>query len=258
MPRLPRAATPAGAGPRQERAEKLNTAGEYEGQHLSVTLADGSPLEIDLPAESFVAEAHGDALVYTRVDGGHSQVRLIDLATGCDSVLARPKGIVRSALMDADGAAVYVHAVSVGGRQDLGVTRYSLDGGSRLVVPPLDVDGRFGPTFGTRLAWSTDNSTLVVQSCGLEQCRTRLLDANGALTTFDADGQGELIAVTPRYLVAYAACAGLPCAVTSIDRSDGVVSQLAAEAWSTQVTPTADGAVISIETADSSTIEVSR
>ena len=63
---------------------------------------------------------------------------LIDLASGCDSLLAQPAAIVRSALLDPSGAALFVHA----SRRRAGATtasfRLPLDGSvAERVVPPL-------------------------------------------------------------------------------------------------------------------------
>ena len=144
------------------------------------------------------AQPDGDALIYTTSIAGKSEVHLIDLASGCDALLARPAGTVRSAVLNPDGTAMYVHSVTYPNRTDAGVARYALDGSAQQqALPPISDDARFGLTFGTQLGWGSDETTLSVQSCGIESCRTRLLDAqSGAITTFDADGQGPIVGVT--------------------------------------------------------------
>ena len=228
-------------------ADNIDGSGQLAGRAITGNAQGGKQFSIALPVESAVTPANGDALVYTRATGGKSEVHLVDLATGCDALLARPGGTARSAVLGPAADVVYVHSVSFPARADLGVARYALDGSSsQPVVPPLPGDDRFGVTFGTQLGWSTDGATLFVQSCGASQCRTRLLDvAAGSITLFDADGQGQIIGVTPNHLVTYAGCGGLPCGVLSIDRATGATATLADEAWSASF----DGTAVRIETA---------
>ena len=212
-------------------AQRFDSRGEFSGRAMSIA---GRSSAISLPAESFVAQPLGDALVYTISTAGRSEVHLIDLASGCDALIARPAGVTRSAILDASGSAVYVHSVTFPGRSDAGVTRYALDGSpGQQVVPPLPDDARFGLTFGTQLGWSSEGSALFVQSCAIDACRTRLLDvASTGVVTFDADGQGPIVGVTPQHVVTFAECDGLPCAVLSIDRNNASISTVADEAWS--------------------------
>jgi hypothetical protein len=226
-------------------SDRIDTSGVFLGRSISLDLP-GRAIAITLPAESSVSPATGDALVYTRAIGGISEVHLVDLATGCDALLARPAGTARSAVLDPAATAVYVHGVTFPARSDAGVTRYALDGGAaRLVVPPLPDDPRFGVTFGTQLGWSTDGTTLFVQSCGAQECRTRLLDTSGSVQTVDSRGHGQIIGVTRAHLVTYAACPGLPCAAISRDLATGVETTLADEAWSASL----NGTTLDIDTA---------
>ena len=232
--------------------DKIGVRGEFTGRRLALTTARGAVLAIDLPIESSVAPALGSVVTYTAAAAGRSEVHVVDASTGCDFVVARPADIARSALIAADGRAVYVHSVSAA-RADAGVTRYDLDGSdeSTLVVPPLPADERFGRTFGTQLAQSADGGTLAVQSCALHACRTRLLDvASSQVRMLDDAGQGALVGVTAGHLVAYRDCSGLPCAVISISRATGATRVLADEAWSASVVGGSDApAVVSIQTA---------
>jgi hypothetical protein len=237
-------------------AQKLDAKGQFIGRFVAVN-APGRALALNLPIESSVAQPVGDALVYTQSLGANSEVHLIDLATACDSVIARLDGTARSALLDATGDALYVHSVTFPSRSDAGVTRYALDSGAATpVVPSLAEDARFGPTFATQLGWSIDGGALSVQSCGGQACRTRLLNvASGSITTFDAPGQGQIIGVTPTHLVTYGDCLGLPCAVLSTDLSTAATASLADEAWSAALVAADGGPVVQIETA-AGTIEV--
>lgn len=217
----------------------LSAAGELTGQTLSLDAVAGAK-SIELPAEAFVGEAVGDLLVYTTYSGPTgSTIHLVDLATGCDEVAAAPAQIVRSAVLDPSGAALYVHSVSKVGRRDNGVARLDLASASSTpVMPPLAPNDVFGLTFGTQLAWSIDGAALAVQSCGFAACRTRVLDlASGSIATFDEPGQGAFIALTKTHLVTYADCLGLPCAVLSTDLRTGAVISLANDARSVEVAP---------------------
>jgi len=231
--------------------QKLDALGQFAGRNVIVRGA-GRSLSISLPAESFVGAPAGDAVVYTSAVGGRSEVHVIDLAAGCDVIVARPPGIVRSALLDPSGAAVYVHSVSNPSRQDAGVSRFALDGSAvQLVVPPLPDDPRFGVTFGTQLGWSVDGATLFVQSCDVDSCRTRLMDvASGAIWTYDGLGQGSIVGVSPAHVVAFGDCTGLPCSVISVDRATHASTTLADAAWSASLAAGGDrSAIVRIETA---------
>ena len=234
--------------------QKLDGRGEFSGRGLALA----GRAVLTLPVDLFVGQPAGDALVYTLSTGGRSEIHLVDMGAGCDTIVARPAGVARSAVLDPSGGAVYVHSVTFPARADAGVMRYATDGSAATqVVPSLADNARFGLNFATRLGWSSDGAALFVQSCGASQCRTRLLDvASGAIATYDGDGQGPVIGVSASHLVAYAACGGLPCAVLSIDRATGAESSLVDVAWSTTFAATGSGnAVVRIETA-AGTVEV--
>jgi hypothetical protein len=232
-------------------AERVSVAGEYLGRTVEIKTSSGKSLELDLPAESSVGAVHDNVVTYTRVQRGRSEVHAIDAVIGCDYVIAQPSGVVRSALIDSSGDAVYVHAVAGRDRADAGVTRHAIGGGPAvLVVPPLPVDDRFGPTFGTQLAWGVDGTTLAVQSCGFAACRTRLLDTvTGEMQVIDDRPHGALIGVTSDHVVAHEACHWQPCAVLSIERATGTVAVLHDEAYEAALVTRADGRVaVRIET----------
>jgi len=235
-------------------SQKLDPRGEFIGRGLALAGRAATAL----PVDSFVGQPAGDALVYTSSLLGRSEIHLADLGAGCDTIVARTSTVARSAVLDPSGSAIYVHSVTFPGRADAGVMRYPLDGSAPMqVIPNLPDDNRFGLNFATQLGWSADGTTLFAQSCGAEQCRTRLLNvASGAIMTFDADGQGPIIGVTARHLVTYAACGGLPCAVLSTDTRSGATATLVDQGWSTSLNPGTNGAAtVRIETA-AGTIEV--
>lgn len=232
---------------------QLARRGELTGRVITSQSAAGVPISIVLPAESFVGPAVGDVVVYT----GHSaaagsQVRALNLASGCDVRLAAPAEIVRSALIDPSASAVYVHSVTRADRADAGVLRYDLvTGKAAMVLPPLSAPDGFGPIFGTDLRWDVYGQALAVQSCGFSLCLTRVVDiSSGKITTFDRPGQGAFIGLTREHLLTFAGCPGLPCAVLSADVVTGSVSVIADEAFSAGVKATdPEGTVFVIETA---------
>ncbi len=226
--------------------ERLGTRGQYLGRQVEISPAAGAALSIALPVESSVSQASPNLVVYTRVTNGRSEVRAIELATGCDYALAQPAGIVRSTLLDPYGTNLYVHSVTGTGRGDAGVVRYAVSGGpGTTVLPPLPADARYGQTFGTHLSWGANASALVVQSCGFEACRSRLLDvASGTFEMIDEVAHGSVIGVTNAHLVAYAACSWSPCDVVSIERDSGSSRVLARDALSAELVTTDSGAIV--------------
>lgn len=222
--------------------ELLDRRGQLTGWSLQVT-RDGAPLAIDLPAESSVSPLINDAIVYTLSTASGSEVHLLDSGTGCDTILARPDAIVRSAILDPSGFAVYVHSVTRPGRSDAGVSRIDLlTGTATSVVPAFLQSDEVEPTAMTELRFSLDGAALAVHSCGFEMCRTRILDVGaGELTTFDASGNGPLIGLTRRHLVTYAACAGPPCPISSTDRQTGARLHLVENALDAYLQGDADG-----------------
>jgi hypothetical protein len=248
-----RAATDAGPGAGFARVTaQLARKGDLTGRTLSGRAANGAPISVALPVESYVAPPDGSVVLFTRSSSETgSEVRAIDLNSGCDIKLAAPSEIVRSAILDSSGVQVYVHSVTRGGRADAGVTRIDLgSGAAALAVPPLRPSDDIGPIFGTELHWSVDGSHLAVQSCGFSQCLTRVLDvASGVLSTFDADNQGAFIGLTADHLLTYGDCLGLPSDVASTDLATGRVSLLATGASSASLEGRSDGhALVTIET----------
>ena len=216
-----RAATDGSSrGLQSSNRSTLSERGEVIGRALNARTANGAPVSVDLPVESFVGETVDDLVVYTRyTPATGSQVRALDLVTGCDGLLASPSEIVRSAVLAVDGTSLYVHSVKKTGRADAGVIRFDLVTGiSTQAVPPLRPNARLGPIFGTELHFGADSGALAVQSCGMSECLTRVLDvATGTVATYDQPGQGQFISLDDEHLVTYAACGLMPCDVLSID-----------------------------------------
>lgn len=231
---------------------RLSPRGELIGRVLRLR-GGFSEAAIALPVESFVGPQAGSAVVYTRSGGGRgSEVHLVDMETGCDTVIARPSEIVRSAILNSDASAVYVHSVMRGSRRDAGVARYDLASDAMtLVVPALHPVQRTGPIHGTELRWSVDGGALTVQSCGFAECTSRVLDvATGELVRVDGAGQGALIGTTRDYLITFATCPGLPCSVSSFDLESGARNVVATEAFGASVGGGSGGRVLlSIATA---------
>ena len=235
---------------------QINKHGEVVGRALNARTANGVPVSIELPVESFVGDPVDDLVIYTKyTPASGSQVRALDLMSGCDANLASPKETVRSAILDPQGHFLYIHSVKKSGRADAGVTRVDLaTGRSLLVLPGLPSSKRLGPIFGTGLQWSANGSALAVQSCGLAACLTRVLDvASNAIRTFDEPAQGAFIALSGEHLVTFDACGGLPCDVVSTDLTTGDATLLAADAYAASAAPAPDGSVVvEIETASGS------
>jgi hypothetical protein len=211
----------------------LGKRGELTGRVLTAQSASGAPIGVALPIESFVGAPTDDLIVYTTYTAVvGSQVRALDLVTGCDALLASPPEIVRSAILDPVANALYVHSVKKSGRADAGVIRYQLStGDSAQAVPPLRTSAAFGPIFGTELRWSDSGRSLAIQSCGMFECLTRILEpGSGEVATYDTPGQGQLISLDGERLVTFAACGGLPCDVLGTDLVSGEVTVIAANA----------------------------
>ncbi len=148
-------------------------------------------------------------------------------------------------------------------RADLGIWRLAGAGTSaaasptwQRVLPPIIgvdpvADQRIGPTWATTLAWGTDGTRLAVQSCGIEECRTRILDpASGTVQALAEDDQGPLVALAGDWLVTWEACNGRPCTIRRIRVTGGTPESLAVGAGSVATSLTASGLRIALEVTD--------
>jgi hypothetical protein len=248
--------TPLRARPVQPRAVPrisvegvMSERGEHVGRHVQLRARQGAEVSVTLPADSFVGQPSGDWLVYGAAGRHGSEVRAIDLETGCDVRLARVDGVPRGAVLDAAGARLYVHAVEARGRRDLGVTRVDLASGVIApALPRFDPADDFGPVFATSLRWSIDGAVLAVQSCGADACHTRLLDTtSGSVAVYDTP-HGGLVGVTADDLIAFASGHERPAALLAIPRSGGEPRVIVADAYAAELVGTPDAPLLRVET----------
>ena len=194
------------------------------GQRLTVGRADADQSShLDLDPESFASGPFFGTVLVGTDDGHASRLSLIDLAAGCRWHVATAGDVVRHATLEAAGGSIVEFRVDRRSRADLGVWRRPLDGRDpSRILGPIGDDPRFGPTWLTELTWSDDGATLVVESCGENACRFRLLDvASGVVRTVADPTLGDLVGVVGGRVIARGACRGLPCPVVSVDRSGG-------------------------------------
>ena len=227
---LARPVTEDAAGRAWWRLEpRLDGSGRQVAQRVTLGSPSGGPARIvELDAESFAAGPFGSFVLTGSDDGRSSDLRLLDLDAGCAWSIATERSVIRRAILDPSGSAVYEFRVDRRTRADLGVWRRPLDGSAaRRVLPPVASDARFGRTFSTELSWSVEGDRLVVQSCGAFACRTRVFDPRAATTIqVDEPDLGELVGVAGHRLVTYVACRGLPCPLVAVDVSDGARTTL--------------------------------
>jgi len=198
----------------------LDDGGTLTAQQLTLGLIGGVTRHVDLPAESSASGPVLGTVLVSEDDGDESRLRLLDMAHGCETVLARERSVIRGALLAPDGAAAWEHRVNRTTRADEGVWRRPLDGGSaRRVLPGMPPDGRYGPTYVTELSWLADGR-LGVTACGEWACRVRVLDpATGRAAAFG--GTGPLLGVLGDVGVAQGACPGLPCPIETVNLRTG-------------------------------------
>lgn len=199
-------------------------AGTFVGQRLTIGNAErATEWRMDLDAESFAAEPRGGTVLIGTDDGRETRLSLIDVVDGCRWAVGTSREVIRSALLTPDGTAAVEHRVDRRTRADLGVWRRPFDGrtASRL-LPAIEVDDRFGPTWVTELGWSDDGESLVVTSCGEVACRYRVVPAaGGAVTTLADPSLGSFVGMADDRLVVREACQGLPCGVVTRALGEG-------------------------------------
>ncbi len=206
------------------RIDPLLTDGVWAGQRLILGRTGlDRPFRIDLHAESFASGPQGGTVLVGTDDGRTSTLSLLDLAGACRWSLATSDDVVRHARLSPDGRSIAEVRVDRRTREDLGVWRRPLDRGPvARILPPIDPDRRFGPTWRSELAWSEDGRTLIVESCGEVACRFRLLDEGTGERQAVADPSlGDLVGFADGRLVAHRACRGLPCPLLSIHPDGG-------------------------------------
>lgn len=208
----------------------LDASGSLAAQRLTAGRLGGLSWALDLPPESFAAGPFGRLILVGADDGEASRLSAVDVAAGCRLPLGGSDDVIRRAVIDPAGVAIFEFRVDRETRADLGVWRRELDGETSptRMLEPIPPDIEFGPTFSTELTWSTEGDRLAVQSCGARACRTRILErGSGSVTTIAGSDQGELIGLAGGLVVAYAACPGLPCPIEGIDPASGARTVLA-------------------------------
>jgi len=207
----------------------LGAEDTLSGQRLVLGTSAGSTHRLSLAPEAFASGPVAGLVLTGSDDGRISQLRLLDASRGCATGIAEEADVVRSAIMLPDGTAILEHRVDRSTRADLGVWRRSTVTGEAVrVLDPMPADDRFGPTYVTDLRL-TEDGRIVAASCGERLCRTRVLDpTTGDVTR--VDGTGPALGVHGKWLVAWEACAGMPCAVTARPLGGGAPRTLAAAA----------------------------
>jgi hypothetical protein len=218
--------------------------GARTGQRLSIGVAGTTSVRgLDLDAESFAAGPFSGTVLLGTDDGTSSRLSLLDVVGGCAWPIDRSDDVIRRATITPDGGTLVEFRVDRRSRADLGVwrrRRLARPGPEVRLLPPIDPDIRFGPTWLTELSWSDDGSLLAVQSCGEVACRVRWVDVVSGATGHVADPSlGDMVVLTQRLLVAHGACRGLPCPIRSVDLQTGSSNTLVAAAG--QATAIRDG-----------------
>ena len=227
------------------RVDPTIVDGVRKGQRLTL----GGPGTIavrgvDLDPESFASGPFAGTILVGTDDGTRSRVSLIDVGAGCAWTVDRSDAVVRRATLTPDGAALIEFQVDRATRADLGVWRRPLDGRGEVerILPPIEPDDRFGPTWLTELSWSDDGSLFAVESCGEVACRVRWLDlATGAGGSVMDPSLGAVVGLTRDQLVARGACRGLPCPVRSVALLDGTVTTIVGSAGQAVLPRPGDG-----------------
>lgn len=204
--------------------------GVLVGQRVSVGHARGERARfLELDAESFASGPFEGVVLTGTDDGTRSRLALVDVAAGCVRPAGESADIVRHATLAPSRDALYEHRIERGTRRDLGIWRRSLEPGIDpvRVLPPIEPDDRFGPTWRTALSWSDDGTELVVESCGEVACRVRLYDVVARTTrTIARPDLGDVVGVAAGSLVAHGACRGLPCPLRSVRIDSGATTTL--------------------------------
>jgi hypothetical protein len=229
---------------------RLDDAGTLVGQRLRIGLGSDRGRYVDLPAESMAAGPFGRVVLVVADDGRRSEIRAIDARQGCAWRLGGSSDVIRDVTLEPRSTVIWEFRVDRATRADLGVWRRPLDGApAQPVLPPPPDDARFGRTWSTSLGWSLDDDRLVVESCGEDQCRSRIVDAvTGRARLVDVPGNGQLIGVAEGVGISYAACDVLPCEVVVTDVASGERRVIAPAATGAALIATAVGPRIIIET----------
>ena len=242
--RGPAAARPPGSGVAWYRLDAVADAtGTLAGQRLTVGVVGRRARHVSLPPESFASGPVNGIVLVGDDDGTRSRLRAVDPERACATTIAVDRAVIRGAILTPDGTAEVEHRVDRETREDLGVWRRSIRGGTAVrLLPGLAADAVHGRTFATDLRWASDGR-LAVASCGELACRSRLVDpATGAETS--TDGTGPVLGVTNGRVIAYAPCHGFPCAILAVDASSGAVDTLVPAAGPAAVAGRGDATLV--------------
>ncbi len=223
------------------RLEPVLVGGGRDAQRLELAYGRGRTWTMRLDAESFATGPTDGRVVVGTDDGRRSTVSIVDTARGCRQAAGTSADVVRSAVLADDGTTLYEHRVRRGDRADLGIWRRPVGAADATrVLPPIEPDARFGPTWLTELRWA--GRQLVVSTCGEVACRLRLLDPlSGAVRSVSDPRIGSLVGAFHDRLAVRGACRGLPCPVLAVDPGSGDVTTLDPEAGQVAVTVDPDG-----------------
>ncbi len=221
----------------------LDAGGTLAGQRLTVGRG-GVIWSVSLPPESFASGPVGGRVLVGDDDGRRSRLRTLDAARGCWSDVGTTADVVRSAVL-APGGRLYEHRVERTTRHDLGVWERDAEAGpaeASALLAGLPDDARYGATFTTSLLAAPDGR-LVVSSCGIGACRTRVVDPASGRTDAVA-GTGPAVGLAGERLIALDACEGLPCTLASFDLASGAATPLDDVDGPAVVAPDAHGTVV--------------
>lgn len=217
----PGPSAPVAAGAWYSMEARLDAAGWLTGYRLVLgDLGGTGARHLALPPESFASGPVAGRVLVGDDDGIRSRLRVVDVAAGCATELAREASVIRSAVLAADGRAVWEHRVNRVTRADEGVWRRQPVGGAAIqVLQGLAPDAAYGPTFSTQLRLAPDGR-VAVDSCGERRCRTRVLEPRTGAVSLIA-GIGPLLGIDRGRVIAWAECPGLPCPIQAIDLRTG-------------------------------------
>jgi len=208
----------------------IDGSGMLVGQQVRVGGADDARgRRVDLQPEAFATGPFAGAVLVGEDDGSESRLRLVDPHRGCATEVGSSRDVVRVAVVDPAGRAVYEHHVDRATRADLGVWRRPIDGRRPVrVLAGIRSDAAYGPTFGTELTWGSDGR-LAVASCGERACRVRVVEPGGRAVR-ELGPTGAIVGLAGDVLVAYDVCPGLPCDIHAFGIRGGSRRTLAVDA----------------------------
>jgi hypothetical protein len=228
-------------------ADQLDRSGTLTGRELFVGHDAKASGQLALPVESSVSGPTHGVVVVTADDGARSQVLLVSVGARCSTVIDERSDVVRSAIIDPHDGSVFAHLVARDTRADLGTYRISPTGQgapeATLVAPPLGaMAAEIGTVWATVLKLDHAGTRLAVQSCTDLGCLTRVFDLSAPGTApriVRGSNQGPLLGFAASDLIAWDACVGYPCPISTWEVATGRTQPLVAAASAAALT--ADG-----------------